>query len=266
MTRGELETLCHEVRRDIVASIGAAKSGHLGGSLSCVEILVALYFDVMRIDTKLPAGKRDRCVLSKGHAAPTLYSVLAHKGFLPREELLSLRKLGSRLQGHPDMKRTPGVDASTGSLGQGLSISVGLALAAKRDGTGQRVFAVVGDGELQEGQVWEALMSAAHYGLSNLTVICDNNGLQIDGTNAEVMSLGGIEAKAAAFGFDVITVDGHDVAAIAAAAKVVSLKPRFIVAQTVKGKGVSFMENQVGWHGKVPSDDDTSRALAELGA
>lgn len=266
MTREQLETLCTEVRRDIVASIGAAKSGHLGGSLSCVEILVALYFDAMRLDPADAPAKRDRFVLSKGHAAPALYSVLAHKGFMPREELLTLRRLGSRLQGHPDMKRTPGVDASTGSLGQGLSIAVGLALAAKHDKTGQRVFAVVGDGELQEGQVWEALMAAAHYGLTNLTVICDNNGLQIDGTNGEVLGLGSLEAKAAAFGWDVTTIDGHDVGVIADAARVRSERPRFIVARTVKGKGVSFMENQVGWHGKVPSDDDTTRALAELGA
>jgi transketolase len=266
MTREELQTLCLEVRRDIVASIGTAKSGHLGGSLSCVEILAALYFDVMRVDPAMVPTERDRFVLSKGHAAPALYSILAHKGFLPREELATLRKLGSRLQGHPDMKRTPGVDASTGSLGQGLSIAVGLALAAKHDKTGKRVFALVGDGEMQEGQVWEALMASAHYGLTNLTVICDHNRLQIDGTNAEVMTLGGIEAKLVAFGWDVTTVDGHDVAAIAAAAKVRSERPRFIVARTVKGKGVSFMENQVGWHGKVPSDDDTSRALAELGA
>jgi transketolase len=266
MTSEDLKSLCGEVRRDIVASIGAAKSGHLGGSLSCVEILVALYFEVMRSDPALPAAERDRFVLSKGHAAPTLYSVLAHRGYLPRAELTTLRHFGSRLQGHPDMKRTPGVEASTGSLGQGISIAVGLALAAKRDGTGQRVFTVVGDGELQEGQVWEALMAASHYGLSNLTVVCDNNGLQIDGTNCEVMSLGTIEAKAAAFGFDVAVVDGHDVAAIAAAARVPSLRPRFVLAHTVKGKGVSFMENQVGWHGKVPSDEDTSRALAELGA
>jgi transketolase len=266
MNRQKLEALCHDIRIDIVRSIGAAKSGHLGGSLSCVEIVVALYFDVMNIDPAKPAAERDRFVLSKGHAAPALYSALAHKGFLPREELTSLRRIGSRLQGHPDMTRTPGLDASTGSLGQGLSIAVGLALAARRLGSGCRVFAVVGDGELQEGQVWEAMMAAAHYKLDNLTIICDNNGLQIDGTNDEVLGLGDMLAKAAAFGLDTAEVDGHDVIAISEAASVRGSRPRFIRARTIKGKGVSFMENQVGWHGKVPSDDDTSRALEELGA
>jgi transketolase len=264
MTLDELQELSRQIRIDVVKSVGAAKSGHVGGSVSCAEILATLYFDAMRSDPALPAEARDKCVLSKGHAAPALYSVLAHRGYFPREELLSLRQLGSRFQGHPDMKKTPGVDASTGSLGQGVSIAVGMALGARLKGSAQKIFALVGDGEAQEGQFWEAMMAAAHFRLSNLTVIMDNNGLQIDGANDDIMSLGDIQAKLAAFGFHVIEVDGHDIRDLLAAYAARSLQPKFILAHTVKGKGISFMENQVGWHGKAPSADEMQRALAEL--
>lgn len=266
MTEEELQRLCREVRADIVRMIGGVKSGHPGGSLSCAEILVTLYFREMQSDPALPSEKRDKCVLCKGHAAPALYATLAHRGFFPREELSTLRQLGSRLQGHPDMNKTPGVDASTGSLGQGCSIAVGMALGARLKGSAQKVFAVVGDGEMQEGQFWEAMMSAAHFKLTNLTVILDHNGLQIDGANNEVMSLGDIKAKLQAFGFDVIEVDGHNIGQLLAAYGKTTTKPKFILAETVKGKGVSFMENQAGWHGKAPSTDETLQALAELEA
>lgn len=266
MKEEELQRLCREIRADIVRMIGGVKSGHPGGSLSCVEILTSLYFKEMHAAPSLPAGKRDKCVLCKGHAAPALYAVLAHRGYFPHEELLTLRQLGSRLQGHPDMKKTPGVDASTGSLGQGCSIAVGLALGARLKGSAQRVFAVVGDGEMQEGQFWEAMMSAAHFNLSNLTVILDHNGLQIDGANNAVMGLGDIKAKLCAFGFDVAEVDGHDIGQLLAAYRKKTAQPKFIIAETVKGKGVSFMENQAGWHGKAPNAEETQQALAELEA
>ncbi len=246
--------------------IGTANSGHVGGSLSCVEILASLYFDVMRTGPELSAAQRDKCVLCKGHAAPALYAVLARRGFFPVAELATLRRLGSRLQGHPDMRKTPGVDASTGSLGQGGSIAVGLALGARLRGTGQRVYAIVGDGEMQEGQFWEAMMAAAHYRLDHLTVVIDHNGLQIDGTNDEVMGLGDIRAKMTAFGFGVIDVDGHDVTQLQAAFSLDTDGPKCLLAKTVKGKGISFMENQVGWHGKAPSHDELARSLAELEA
>jgi len=262
----ELQRLCRGIRADIVRMIGRVKSGHPGGSLSCAEILATLYFREMRADPATPPEQRDKCVLCKGHAAPALYAVLARRGYFPREELETLRRLGSRLQGHPDMKKTPGVDASTGSLGQGCSIAVGMALGARLKGSAQRIFAVVGDGEMQEGQSWEAMMSAAHFGLTNLTVILDHNGLQIDGANDEVMNLGDIKAKLLAFGFDVIEVDGHDTAQLLDAYARKTDKPKFILAETVKGKGVSFMENQAGWHGKAPSADETEQALAELEA
>jgi len=266
MTETELQKLCRDIRIDIVKMIGAVKSGHPGGSLSCAEILATLYFAEMKSDPALPAAKRDKFVLCKGHAAPALYSVLAHRGYFPREELQTLRQLGSRLQGHPDMKKTPGVDASTGSLGQGGSIAVGLALGARLSNSGQKIFAVVGDGEMQEGQFWESMMAAAHFKLENLTVILDHNGLQIDGSNNDVMSLGDIQAKMLAFGFDVIEVDGHDIKQLLAAYARKSKGPKFISAETVKGKGVSFMENQAGWHGKAPSAEETQLALAELEA
>lgn len=266
MTEAELQRLCRTIRADIVTMIGRVKSGHPGGSLSCAEILTTLYFKEMLADPALPPEERDKCILCKGHAAPALYAVLAHRGYFPREELLTLRQLGSRLQGHPDMKKTPGVDASTGSLGQGCSIAVGIALGARLKVRSQKVFAIVGDGEMQEGQFWEAMMSAAHFKLTNLTVILDHNGLQIDGANNEVMGLGDIRAKLLAFGFDVIEVDGHDIGQLLAAYGTKTAKPKFILAETVKGKGVSFMENQAGWHGKAPSAEETRQALAELEA
>jgi transketolase len=266
MTLGELRELSRQIRIDVVKSVGTAKSGHVGGSVSCAEILATLYFGAMQADPKLPSASRDKCVLSKGHAAPALYSVLAHRGYFPREELLTLRQLGSRFQGHPDMKKTPGVDASTGSLGQGVSIAVGMALGARLHKSRQKIFVLVGDGEAQEGQFWEAMMSAAHYKLTNLTVIMDNNGLQIDGTNDQIMSLGDIKAKLSAFGFAVIEVDGHSIPELLAAYEVGTRQPKFILAHTVKGKGISFMENQVGWHGKAPNADEMQRALDELEA
>lgn len=260
----KLQQVCHEVRVDILNMVTAAKSGHVGGSLSCVEILTSLYFDVMKTGPELNALERDKLVLCKGHAAPVLYAVLAHRGFFPREELMTLRKLGSRLQGHPDMKKTPGVDASTGSLGQGCSIAIGMALAARLRNNGQQVYAIVGDGEMQEGQFWEAMMAAAHYKLENLTVIIDHNGLQIDGTNDEVMSLGDVAAKMKAFGLEVLDVDGHNLSQLKSVFAVKTSKPKCVLAKTVKGKGVSFMENQVGWHGKAPSEAELMQSLKEF--
>ena len=262
-----LEQFARTVRNDVVDMLYAAQSGHPGGSLSCVEILTALYNGVMRIDPKNPKwAERDRFVLSKGHACPTLYAVLAEKGYFPKEELKNLRQLHSMLQGHPDMNKCPGVDASTGSLGQGMSMGLGFALAGKRPGNDFRVFVVTGDGESQEGIIWEAAMAAAHYHLDNLTVLLDHNGLQIDGTNDQVMGLGDIVAKYQAFGWETVVVDGHDIAAITAAASApnTSGKPRFICCNTVKGKGVSFMENQVGWHGKPINQEQYEAAKREL--
>lgn len=264
----ELEQKARAIRRDVLDMLYACQSGHPGGSLSCVEILLALYENVLRADPQNPAwSERDRVVLSKGHACPALYAVLADRGFFPRSELGRLRQLGSMLQGHPDMHKCPGVDASTGSLGQGMSMAVGFALAGKRPGHAFNVYCVTGDGESQEGIMWEAAMAAAHYGLDNLTVLLDHNGLQIDGSNREVMDLGDICAKYAAFGWETMAVDGHDIAAVTAALKKPSAgKPRFIRCDTVKGKGVSFMENQVGWHGKPMSEQDYQAAIAEMGA
>jgi len=240
-----------QLRRDIVEMLYRCQSGHPGGSLSCVEILMALYYETMKTDPKNPLMEdRDRMVLSKGHGCPALYAVLADKGFFPREDLWNLRQLGSHLQGHPDMVKTPGVDANTGSLGQGASIALGLAMAAKYKKASYKVYAVLGDGECQEGMIWEAAMAAAHFRLDNLTFILDHNGLQIDGSNDTVMGLGNIEAKFAAFGFECIKVDGHDIGAITAALAVPGFgRPKFICCETVKGKGVSFMENNSGWHG-----------------
>ncbi len=263
-----LKAVCTEVRKDIVTMTAAAKSGHPGGSLSGVEALVALYFKKMNIDPKNPKDEnRDRFVLSKGHAAPLLYGVLANRGFFDRSEIVNLRKLHSPLQGHPDAKKLPGVDASTGSLGQGVSIATGMALAAKAQDSGVKVYTLLGDGELQEGLCWEAAMAAAHYKLDNLTVIVDNNGLQIDGANDEVMSLGSIEDKYAAFGFNVISVkDGNDIEEMLAALDApTDGRPKCIVSHSVKGKGVSFMENNYGWHGKAPNEEERDKALAELG-
>lgn len=255
------------IRRDIVEMLYRCQSGHPGGSLSCVEILMALYYRTMRINPANPAwNERDRFVMSKGHGCPTLYAILADLGFFPCEDLWNLRQIGSHLQGHPDMMKTPGIDANTGSLGQGASIAVGMALAAKCKKESHNVFALLGDGEVQEGLVWEAAMSASHYRLDNLVFLLDHNGLQIDGKNEEVMGLGDIEKKFAAFGFEYLTVDGHDVAAIAAALAAPSKgKPKFIRCVTVKGKGVSFMENNAGWHGKPLSADDYKTAMRELG-
>lgn len=266
----ELAQKAKHIRQNIVRMLTEAGSGHPGGSLSSADILTVLYFDEMRIDPKAPKmPSRDRFVLSKGHAAPVLYATLAERGFFPEDELWKLRKTGQMLQGHPDMKHTPGVDMSTGSLGQGLSAANGMALAAKLDKADHRVYALAGDGELQEGQIWEAAMSAAHYKLDNLILFVDHNGLQIDGSNDEVMTVNSIPDKFRAFGWNVQQINGHDIGAIKealAAAKTVKGKPSVIVCETVKGKGVSFMENQVGWHGKAPSKEQCEQAIKELEA
>ena len=269
MNKAELSGVCRQMRRDIINMTANAGSGHPGGSLSAVELMASVFYNHMRIDPENPRwADRDRFVLSKGHAAPCYYAVLAELGFISRDEFKNFRQLHSILQGHPDCKKVPGVDASTGSLGQGCSIAVGMALGAKVQGKDTKVFTLLGDGECQEGQIWEALMSAAHYKLDNLTVIVDNNGLQIDGSNDEVMSLGDMPAKLRAFGFDFCEIDGHDLDAIEAAlsAPVVPGKPRCILAHTVKGKGVSFMENQAGWHGKAPNAEQYAQAMSELEA
>ncbi|MEW6081232.1 MAG: transketolase [Bacillota bacterium] len=266
---GDLEAVAREVRKHIIRMTHAAGSGHPGGSLSAVEILTALFFRVMKVNPEDPCWpQRDRFVLSKGHACPALYAVLAKKGFFPEEDLLTLRRLGSHLQGHPDMRKTPGVEASTGSLGQGLSFSVGLALAGKMDGASWRVYTLVGDGESEEGQIWEAAMAAAHYRLDNLTVFLDWNGLQIDGPVADIMCPLPLEDKWRGFGWEVLTIDGHNYSGILdalAQARHPCGRPAMILARTVKGKGVSFMENQVDWHGKAPSDNEAALALQELG-
>ena len=264
-----LQEKAKDVRIDIIRQIHSAGSGHPGGSLSAADIITYLYFAEMNIDPQDPhkAG-RDRFVLSKGHAAPALYAALAEKGYFPKETLLTLRQAGSILQGHPDRKKVPGVDMSTGSLGQGISAAVGMALANKIDENGARVYSVLGDGELQEGMVWEAAMAAAHYGLSNLTIFVDHNGLQIDGRNEDVITVAPIAEKFESFGWDVQKIDGHDFEQIAAAvenAKAVSDKPQAIIAETIKGKGVSFMENEAGWHGKAPNDEQAEQAVTELG-
>ena len=267
MNTAELSSVCKAVRRDIINMTANAGSGHPGGSLSAVELMVSVFFNHMRIDPQNPKmPERDRFVLSKGHAAPCYYAVLAERGFISRGEFQNFRQLHSILQGHPDCKKVPGVDASTGSLGQGCSIAVGMALGAKVQKQDVNVYTILGDGECQEGQIWEALMSAAHYKLDNLTVIIDNNGLQIDGSNNEVMSLGDLAAKVRAFGFEVFELDGHDLEAIEAAlsARTAPGVPKCILAHTVKGKGVSFMENQAGWHGKAPNAEQRAQALKEL--
>lgn len=264
-----LQEKAKDIRIDIIRQIHSAGSGHPGGSLSAADIITYLYFAEMNIDPENPdKADRDRFVLSKGHAAPALYAALAEKGYFPKETLLTLRQMGSILQGHPDRKKIPGVDMSTGSLGQGVSAAVGMALANKIDGSSARVYAVLGDGELQEGMVWEAAMAAAHYGLSGLTIFIDHNGLQIDGKNEEVITVAPIEDKFRSFGWDVQTIDGHDFEEIAAAvekAKTVKDRPQAIIAETVKGKGVSFMEDQAGWHGKAPNDEQAAQAVKELG-
>ena len=268
MNEQMLKEQATKIRKDIVTMIGQAKSGHPGGSLSAADIVTYLYFEEMNVNPADPKWEdRDRFVLSKGHAAPVLYAALAHKGFFPIEELGSLRKIGSHLQGHPDMKKVPGVDMSTGSLGTGISAATGIALACKLDKKENYVYALLGDGELQEGQVWEAAMSAAHYKLDNLIAFVDNNGLQIDGNIDDVLSPNPIDAKFAAFGWHVLVIDGHDFQQIAdavAAAKAEKGRPTMIVAKTVKGKGVSYMENQAGWHGSAPNEEQVAAALEEL--
>ncbi|MCR5273203.1 MAG: transketolase [Lachnospiraceae bacterium] len=269
MTKKELEITANEVRKGIVSAVHSAKAGHPGGSLSAADIFTYLYFEEMNIDPKDPKkADRDRFVLSKGHTAPGLYSVLAERGYFPKEDLLTLRHLGSYLQGHPDMKHIPGVDMSSGSLGQGISAAVGMALSAKLSDDNYRVYTLLGDGEIQEGQVWEACMFAGFRKLDNLVVIVDNNGLQIDGPVDEVCSPYPIGEKFKAFNFHVIELkDGNDMDQIKAAfdeAKTVKGMPVAIVAHTVKGKGVSFMENAVGWHGKAPNDEEYATAMEDL--
>lgn len=264
-----LNEITNVIRKDIVSMICKSKSGHPGGSLSAVEILTALYFDQMNIDPTNPKMEdRDRFVLSKGHAAPALYATLAERGYFDKEELNHLRKLGSMLQGHPDMKKVPGVEMSTGSLGQGFSVACGMAMAAKLDNAPWNVYALLGDGEVQEGIIWEAAMSAAHYKLDNMIAFLDYNGLQIDGEVESVMSINPIEDKFKTFGWNVITIDGHDFDQIFAAldmAKDTVDKPTMIIAKTIKGKGVSFMENQASWHGSAPTEEQLEQALSELG-
>ena len=268
MTNAELEKKANEVRQSIVTALHSAKSGHPGGSLSAADIMTYLYFEEMNVDPKNPKmADRDRFVLSKGHVAPALYSVLAHKGYFPVEDLVTLRHTGSYLQGHPDMKHIPGVDMSAGSLGQGLSCAVGMVQAGKMDDKDYRVYAMCGDGEIQEGQIWEAAMWAGAHHLDNLTVIVDNNNLQIDGTVEEVCSPYPIDKKFEAFNFHVININGNDMEEIRnafAEAKKVKGMPVAIIAKTTKGKGVSFMENQVGWHGKAPNDEQYEQAMEEL--
>ena len=268
MTEAELKKTANEVRKNIVTAVYHAHSGHPGGSLSAADILTYLYFEEMNIDPRNPKkADRDRFVLSKGHAAPGWYSVLAERGYFDKEELKGLRHVGCFLQGHPDMKHTPGVDMSSGSLGQGISAAVGMALAGKMDNASYRVYTLLGDGEIQEGQVWEAAMLAANHKLDNLVVIVDNNNLQIDGTIEDVNSPYPIDEKFKAFKFHVINIHGNDFQDIERAfqeAREHSGQPTAIIAKTVKGKGVSFMENQVGWHGKAPNEEEYQIAMRDL--
>jgi transketolase len=264
-----LQDKARTLRIEALKMIHTAKSGHPGGSLSIADIITVLYFNEMRVDPQKPAWEdRDRFVLSKGHVCPIWYAVLAEKGFFPKEELATLRKLGSRLQGHPDMKKVPGLDMTTGSLGNGLGIGVGMAKAAKIDRKDYRVYVAVGDGEVQEGSIWEAAMSAAHYKLDNLVVVVDKNNLQVDGFVSEIMAIDPIDEKFKAFGFEVITIDGHDIEQISdafAKARQIKGKPTCIIANTVKGKGISFMENVCSWHGTAPNDEQFEIAMQELG-
>lgn len=263
-----LEKTANGLRKDVIKMICESKSGHPGGSLSIADIMTALYFSEMNIDPKNPKMEdRDRFVLCKGHAAPILYATLAAKGFFDKELLMTLRKYGSPLQGHPDMKKVNGVDISTGSLGQGLSIANGMALAGKLDKKDYRVYAILGDGEQQEGQVWEAAMTAAHYKLDNVCAFADSNNLQIDGNVSDVMGVAPLDKKWEAFGWHVITINGHDFNEIFAAldeARATKGKPTMIIAKTIKGKGVSFMENVASWHGSAPSVEQRDKALEEL--
>ena len=263
-----LKEKAKEIRKSIVSMITEAKSGHPGGSLSATDILTALYFSEMNVDPTNPKMVgRDRFVLSKGHAAPAIYATLAEKGYFSKDELMTLRKFGSRLQGHPDMKKLPGIEISTGSLGQGLSVANGMALNAKIFDENYRTYVVLGDGEIQEGQIWEAAMTAAHYKLDNLCAFLDSNNLQIDGNVSEIMGVEPLDKKWEAFGWNVIKIDGHDFEQILSAldkARKCKGKPTMIIAKTIKGKGVSFMENVCGFHGVAPTLEELERALAEL--
>ena len=265
----EYEKIAAQIRADVINEIHSAGSGHPGGSLSAADIVTALYFKEMNVDPKNPKMQgRDKFILSKGHAAPVQYAALAEKGYFPKEELLTLRKLGSRLQGHPNMEKLPGIEMSTGSLGQGFAVCVGMALAGKMDNDKGRIYTLLGDGELQEGIVWEAAMSSSHYKLDNLCVIVDWNGLQIDGPNDSVMNVSPIDEKFKAFGFNVLVINGHDFEQIFDAfdkARDCKGKPTVIIAKTHKGQGVSFMEDQAGWHGKAPDDQQAKQAIEELG-
>lgn len=263
-----LKKISKNIRKNIVEMVYSAASGHPGGSLSIADILTVLYFYEMNVNIENTKDEnRDRLVLSKGHCSPALYATLAEKGFIPKEDLKTFRKIDSYLQGHPDMKKIPGVDMTSGSLGQGLSISNGMALSAKLDNKDYRVYCIMGDGEIEEGQVWEAAMTSSHYNLDNICVIVDNNNLQIDGKIDEVMSPYPIDKKFESFGFNVINIDGHNYEEIINAlvtAKTVKGKPTAIIAKTTKGKGISYMENQAGWHGKAPNEDEYKKAIEEL--
>ena len=264
----KLEHKANEIRQEIIKQVYNAQSGHPGGSLSIADIMAVLYFNELNIDEKNPKWEeRDRFVLSKGHCVAALYSALAIRGYFNKTELSSFRKTDGILQGHPDMKKIPGIDMSTGSLGQGLSAAVGMAICGKLDNKNYRVYAILGDGEIEEGQIWEAVMSASHYKLSNLCVIVDNNNLQIDGEIKDVMNSYPIDKKFESFGFETITIDGHNIQEIISAfekAKTVKDKPTCIIAKTIKGKGVSFMENKVEWHGKAPNKEEFEQAMKEL--
>lgn len=264
----KLESIAKQIRRDIVEMVYKAKSGHPGGSLSCADILTVLYFNEMNINLSEPKMQnRDRFVLSKGHCSPALYATLANRGFFAREELARFRKIDSNLQGHPDLNKVPGVEMTTGSLGQGLSAANGMAIAGKIDKNDYRVYCLLGDGEIQEGQVWEAAMAATHYKLDNLCVIVDNNNLQIDGTVSDVMNIYPIDKKFESFGFEVINIDGNNIEEIIKAfeqARKITGKPTAIIAKTKKGKGVSFMEDNAKWHGKAPNQEEYEQAMKEL--
>lgn len=269
MNTQELIEMTQTVRRDVVTMVHEAGSGHPGGSLSAAELVTALYFEIMKVDPKNPEWEgRDRFILSKGHVGPVVYSALARKGFFPVEELHTLRKLGSILQGHPHKSSTPGLDCSSGSLGQGLSIANGLAVAFKKQGKANRVYCLLGDGELQEGQCWEAAMTSAQQKLDNLCAVVDYNHVQLDGTTEEIKDMGDLCAKFREFGWNVIELDGHDMAAVVEAYRMAELfkgKPTVLIANTVKGKGVSFMENDCNWHGNAPSKEQLEQALREIG-
>ncbi len=268
--KAKLAEVALNVRRDIITEVYSAGAGHPGGSLGIADILSYLYFEEMNVDPKNPKNPdRDRFVMSKGHCAPALYGILAEKGFFPKEDLKGFRSIDSYLEGHPDMKGVPGVDMSTGSLGQGICAANGMALAGKLDGKSYRVYAILGDGELEEGQVWEAAMFAPHYKLDNVTIFVDFNGLQIDGDITKVMNPTPIDKKFEAFGWNVVTCDAHDfdsIEAAVSAAKTCKGKPTAVIAKSIKGKGVSFMENEAGWHGKAPNEEEYKQAMKDLGA